>query len=162
VRLQSGRPFMRTFSRLILVITFLTSPAFAQPLADKVPANSLFYFGWRGSEDLGAGYADSHLKAVLDQSNIPAVFNDMIPRAVLRVERANPQIGNVLRSITNVAGPMWRHPCAFFVADFAFQDKDPEVMPHIGVLCQAGNDAQQILGELQKLVEQMPPNRNVP
>src|SRR3954453_7413005 len=117
IRHSPGRPIMRTFSRLIIVtiaIALVSSPAFAQPLADKVPANSLFYFGWRGSEDLGPAYGDSHLKAILDQSNIPAVFSDMIPRAVFRVGRDNPQVGNVLKSITKVAGPMGGQRGRFF------------------------------------------------
>ena len=65
---------MRQILSLLVVVLFV-SPVVAQPLADKVPANSLIYFGWRGSDDLGPGYAESHTKAILDQSNLPAVFS---------------------------------------------------------------------------------------
>ena len=37
----------------------------AQPLADRVPADALLYFGWSGSENIGATYDQSRLKAVL-------------------------------------------------------------------------------------------------
>src|SRR6478672_11953045 len=55
--------FMRRISLVTLLIAFITAPAFAQPLADKVPANPIFYFGWNGSDNLGSSYGDSHLKA---------------------------------------------------------------------------------------------------
>src|SRR3954449_4671962 len=96
LRQTPGRPYMRHFSRIIVAIAFFAAPAFAQPLADKVPANPIFYFGWRGSDDLGPAYADSHLKAILDQSNVRAIFNDMVPRAVARVGRANLDAGMAL------------------------------------------------------------------
>ena len=143
---------MRLLSRMILAITFFASPAFAQPLADKVPANPIFYFGWRGSDDLGPAYAESHMKAVMDQSNIPAVFSDMVPRAVMRIGRENLEAGMALRTATTVAGTMWHHPSAVFLADIDLSGKDP--MPKAAVLCQAGNDTKALLTQLQSLVQQ--------
>src|SRR5436190_16332365 len=133
-RRHNWEAIMRRFSCLLIAITFIASPAFAQPLADKVPANPVFYFGWRGSDDLGPAYADSHLKAVLGESNIPAVFNDMMPRAIARVGFESPEVAQVLRDITSVAGPMWKHPCAFYLADVDLSGEQP--MPKIALLCQ--------------------------
>ncbi|HEX3357232.1 MAG TPA: hypothetical protein VHS31_09695 [Tepidisphaeraceae bacterium] len=136
----------------LFIALFFAADVWAQPLADKVPANSLLYFGWRGSDDLGPAYADSHLKAVLDQCNLRQVFNDMVPRAIMRVGRESPQAADILRSATSIAGPMWRHPCAFYLADIDIDA--PQPMPHAGILCQAGNDAPQLLAKLQTLVQQ--------
>src|SRR5438045_3141481 len=101
-RRHNWEAIMRRFSCLLIAITVIASPAFAQPLADKVPANPVFYFGWRGSDDLGPAYAESHMKAVIDQSNIPAVFSDMVPRAVMRIGRENLEAGMALRTATTV------------------------------------------------------------
>src|SRR4051812_12831007 len=143
---------MRRFSLVLIAVTFLALPAFAQPLADKVPANPLFYFGWRGSDNLGPAYAESHLKAILGESNIPAVFNDMIPRAIARVGIENAEVAQVLRDITSVAGPMWRHPCAVFLADVDLSGDQPT--PKIAVICQAGADSKAVLAQLQRLVNE--------
>src|SRR5438874_13806594 len=116
---------MRNFVCALIAVTFLAALALAQPLADKVPANPVFYFGWRGSDDLGPAYAESHMKAVMDQSNIPAVFSDMVPRAVMRIGRENLEAGMALRTATTVAGTMWHHPSAVFLADIDLSGKDP-------------------------------------
>src|SRR6185436_139162 len=142
---------MRTRLLCLFVTLIFPTSALAQPLADKVPANSILYFGWQGSDNLGPAYADSHFKAVLDQSNIPAVFNDMIPRAIARIGREQPQVAEIMRTVTSMTSPMWHHPCALFLASVDLSGKEPR--PRAGVLCQAGADAQTILPKLQKLIE---------
>jgi hypothetical protein len=142
---------MRTISTLLIAFTFIASSAFAQPLADKVPANPLIYVGWRGSDDLGPAYADSHTKALLAESNIPAVFNDMVPRAVARVARENAQAGEALRIATKIAGTMWHHPTALVLADMDLSGNDP--MPKAAVLCQAGNDSKALLAQFENLLK---------
>jgi hypothetical protein len=142
--------FMRKITALVLVALFFAPKASAQPLADKVPANPVIYFGWSGSDNLGPAYADSHTKALLDQSNFPAVFNDMIPRAVARISMANKDAGEVARTIVSIGSPMWRHPCAFFLADVEIGEKMPSV--HAGILCQAGADGPKLVAQFQKLI----------
>ena len=150
---------MRTLVSGFICAALLTTSALAQPLADKVPANPILYFGWSGSDNLGPAYADSHLKAVLDQSNFPAVFNYMIPSAVMRANRANPQIGEIVRSITSISGPMWRHPCALYLADIDMSQKEP--LPKAAIICKAGNDAPQLLQQLQNLTQQAEPDLHI-
>ena len=58
----------------------------AQPLADLVPADAIIYVGWVGTGSMGAKYETSHFKAVLDASNVPAVFETLLPQFVQRVE----------------------------------------------------------------------------
>src|SRR2546427_13232245 len=70
----------------------IASSASAQPLADRVPADAIVYVGWRGAENV-PGYNESHLKAILDQSNIPAVFSQMLPQLIALASRQDPNAG---------------------------------------------------------------------
>ena len=150
---------------LSLFIGFVFStPLYAQPLADRVPANALIYFGWRGTDDLGPAYNDSHLKAILDQSNYRAVIDQMLPAAMARITLFDPQAAPIIQTVRSIAAPMYRHPTAIFLGDVNIEKhghSDQIVKVKAGVLCQAGSDAPQMLAELQKLVAQMPHDPNV-
>jgi hypothetical protein len=149
---------MRRILLSLFIGFFLGSPLLAQPLADRVPANALIYFGWRGTDDLGPAYNDSHLKAIVDQSNYRAVIDQMLPAAMARITQLNPDAAPVLQTIKAIAAPMYRHPTAIFLGDVTILQQgrgDPLIKPKLGILCQAGSDAPQMLAELQKLVPQM-------
>src|SRR5689334_20714538 len=62
---------------LVLVISFAAS---AQPLADRIPQDAVIYIGWSGSESMGAAYDQSHLKAVVEASNVRELLNESLPR----------------------------------------------------------------------------------
>src|SRR5881227_382126 len=102
-------------SRCILLVSLLCSPlvAIAQPLADKVPADTLFYVGWRGADHLGPGYDQSHLKAVLDASDFSQLINEFIPGVIAKIAQADPQAAQMLPIISAIAKPMWKHPTAW-------------------------------------------------
>src|SRR5688572_33457733 len=68
-------------------ILLLPSILVAQPLADRIPADAVAYIGWQGSEALGEPYAQSHLKAVLAESNLPQFFQEFLPRLADRFEK---------------------------------------------------------------------------
>ena len=57
-----------------------------------------------------------------------------------------------MRTATSVAGTMWHHPSAVFLADVIVDEENP--MPKAAVLCQAGNDSAMLLKKLQSLVQQ--------
>jgi len=56
--------------RAFVIALILIAPlaAFAQPLSDRVPAEALIYIGWQGSESMPANFANSHAKALLDET----------------------------------------------------------------------------------------------
>src|SRR5437868_11486251 len=72
------------WARLFAIVVICITPALAagQALSDRVPADVLIYVGWRGSDGLGPGFQASNLKAVLDESNIPQLLDEFIPKAV--------------------------------------------------------------------------------
>ena len=69
-------------SMLLSISMVLTSPpAHAQALADRIPQDAVAYVGWSGSESMGPGYAGSHLKAVIEASNLAQLASESFPGA---------------------------------------------------------------------------------
>lgn len=146
---MSARPAMR----LCVVISLLFSPlqAFAQPLADRLPQDTLVYFGWRGADALGPGFAGSHLKAVLEASDFSQFINEFIPQVMRRIGQAEPQAGEILPIVGAIHKAMWQHPSAFYFGGLDFPAQgDP--MPRIAVLCDAGPDAPKLVATLKDLI----------
>src|SRR5438128_652582 len=120
------------FVALSLVLSFAANVARAEPpLADRVPADAVIYVGWHGSENL-PGYNESHLKAIVDQSNIPAVFDQLVPQLIAKAGQQDANVGMALRTIADVGSPLWRHPTAIYFAGVNFNG--PEPMPRVGVI----------------------------
>src|SRR5947209_2553065 len=104
-------------SRLAAVLFLFVVPVLAwaqSPLADRVPADAIVYVGWRGSADLGPGYPQSNLKAVLDDSNVPEFIDRFLPEVIDKLGQMNPEAGQVGQLVAAIAKPSWRHPTAFF------------------------------------------------
>ena len=53
----------------ILLTLVFASIAYGQPMAERVPADAVVYVGWQGTDSLN-GYENSHLKGVIDSSNL--------------------------------------------------------------------------------------------
>ncbi|HEX2973125.1 MAG TPA: hypothetical protein VHP11_12385 [Tepidisphaeraceae bacterium] len=133
------------------LLTALLFPlaSWAQPLSDRVPEDAMLYIGWQGSQAMPPAYQASHLKGLLDSSNIPQFFEGFVPQVMDRIIRADPQTASVMQVLRSVGGPLWRHPSAFFFAGADFTSGDPR--PKLGLLCQAGSEADALLGQLQHL-----------
>src|SRR5437870_4282062 len=102
-----------SFSLVILSLA-LVRPAHAQPLADRIPQDAVAYIGWSGSESMGPGYANSHLKAIVDSSNLAQLASESIPRLLERIGKDDEEAQQVTALITAIGGPMWRHPSALY------------------------------------------------
>jgi len=146
---------MRNILIALLAVVIAPIVALAQPLADKVPADAIVYVGWTGSESMGPGLAGSHLKAVLDSSNLGEFFDTFLPAALAKLGQNDPQAGQKLRLLSAIGGPLWGHPSAFYFGGVDFSN--PQMpMPRAALLCDAGKDAAALKNELTNLVQQMP------
>jgi len=136
-------------TRLTFFLVIFTCPlfAFAQPLSDRVPAESVLYIGWQGSESMPAGYAQTHAKALLDDTNIPKVFNEMIPQLIRRLGMENPQAGEGVKIIADIGAVLWRHPTAIYTTGLDFNGP----MPHAAIICNAGKEADVLAEQLGKI-----------
>jgi len=145
------------FARWVFSFVLVLCPALAlaQPLADKVPADALVYIGWQGVESMPAGYQQSHLKAVLDESNIPALVNDFLPRLVERANQANRRAGQQLGLLAAILRPMWKHPTAVYLSAPDWQGAGRGPVPKGAILCEAGGDSDALLEQFNVIAQQM-------
>lgn len=140
-------------NRLTLLLALLLLPvmAFAQPLADRVPEDAVLYIGWQGSQAMPPAYAQSHLKAILDASNLGALFSDFAPRLIAHLGKDNPQVVPISRMVIALGTPLWQHPSALYVGPTDYKAPGAP-RPHVAILCQAGADTDALLGQLTPLV----------
>lgn len=142
-----------------LVVFVLPALACAQPLADRLPEGTVLYFGWRGGDDPGPGYGESHLKAVLAESNLRKVVTQMIPAAIARIAREQPDAEQPLRIAHELMLQGWRKPLALAVTSIDYESFETP-MPKVVLLSKAGADAPALHQRLAALLRELP--RNVP
>src|SRR5258705_5285543 len=99
---------------ILLALLFSSIPALAQPMADRVPADAMVYIGWQGSESLGAPYEKSHLKAVIDSSNIPQLFSEFMPRVIEKMGHGDAQAAAIFRAGYGIGRVYWQKPSALY------------------------------------------------
>lgn len=131
----------------------------AQPLADKLPEGTIVYLGWRGGDDPGPGYADSHLQAILAESNLRKVFTQMVPAAIARIARERRDAEQPLRIAFELMQHGWRKPLALAVTGIDYESFETPV-PKIVLLSKAGADAPALHQRLGGLLRGVP--REVP
>ncbi len=76
---------MRLRISAFLAVMCMPLAALAQPLADRVPADAIIYVGGLGTQSMPAGYAQSHLKALVDASNLQELCKTFLPALIERV-----------------------------------------------------------------------------
>lgn len=124
------------------------------PLVDKIPGDAVLYIGWRGSRDLGEGYDQSHLKAVLDKSNVGEIFTKVLPKLAGMLNDQDPSAGMILNTILSIGGKLWQYPSALYVGKVEFgEGKSP--LPPFAVFCQAGDDSNALAKQLNDMFKQL-------
>src|ERR1700733_13187260 len=101
---------------IIFIAALGTASAFAQPLAEKVPADAIVYLGWRGSEKAPTQYDDSHLKAILDNSKIREAFSQLLPQVMDKIFAKQPAAKQRAQTCEALATQMFKHPTAIYFA----------------------------------------------
>lgn len=133
-----------------LVIFAVSFVAFGQPLVDRIPQDAVVYIGWSGSESMGPLYAESHLKAVIDASNIRELIDQSIPRLLENLGHQDQDAAVVTSFISAIGGPMWRHPSAVYFGGVDVTNPDFP-MPKLAILCDAGKEGKELVAQLDKL-----------
>lgn len=135
-----------------LVVAMASAVAMGQPLSERVPGDAVVYVGWQGSGAMPAAYANSHLKAVLEASTLPEVFSEYLPRLTQRIAREQPMAAGPMQVVTAIGARLWRYPTAYYVADLGWANAAGP-RPRAGLICQAGAEADALLGEIQPLLD---------
>ncbi len=148
---------MRLISAAFAVALLLVAPALAQPLADRVPDDSIIYLGWCGSESVPSTYQGSHLKAVLDNSKMRELFTQFLPQVLDKLIQKEPKAREPLTYGSTFAAMMWKHPTAMYFAGVDMSNPN-KPLPKIGLVCKAGADAPALLKQVSDLLAKAPPD----
>lgn len=139
-----------TISCVLIGVMFGVAPASAQPLADRVPDDAIIYVGWAGVETPGSAYAQSHFKAIVENSKLREFGTQFLPQVAQRIIREEPDAEQPLNAIMTLGAPMWRYPSAIFFSGIDLNGGQPR--PRFGIICRAGKDAEKVKAELDDLL----------
>jgi prepilin-type processing-associated H-X9-DG protein len=137
---------------IISCVALICVPVSAQPLADRVPSDAAVYFGWKGTENLGSAYSGSHLKAVLDSSDLVNAWEKLRPQLLQKLAEQNPEQQQIAADVVSVLATLARHPSAFAFSGMNFDANQP--MPKQALVCRAGTESASLLEKLGKLASQ--------
>jgi prepilin-type processing-associated H-X9-DG protein len=138
---------------LALALAVLAVPARSQPLADRAPEDTIAYIGWAGADAPGAGYDASHLKGVIQGSDLPKFFNEFLPRVLQRAAQGQPDAARGMAG-WSASVHLWRHPTAIFFAGIENTLTGP--MPKLTLVCRAGEDAEAMRQQWEAAVANEP------
>ena len=139
---------------LFVSLAFGSRPLLAQALADRVPAAAVVYVGWAGADNPGSGYAGSHLKGVVEASDLAKFFNDFLPKVIERAARGEAGGAEALAGLSATAH-MWRHPVALYFTGMEM-NAPAGPYPRMTVVCRAGADADALERQLRDAVSKQP------
>ncbi|MCC6424834.1 MAG: DUF1559 domain-containing protein [Phycisphaerales bacterium] len=115
--------------------------AFGQGLDQHVPGEgTVVYLQWKGTEALREPYNGSRLKKVVDQSNLPALFSEFLPRVVEKIKKESPLDAQVLGNWLEAMELLGQHPTAIWWGGFA-KATGQRPLPRLAVVCEAGDGA---------------------
>lgn len=141
------------------IVSLLTCPVLAAmpPLVDRVPANTIEYLGFAGTDALGPAYDKSHLKAVLGHTNFADVIHDEMPRLRQLIQDKNSINAAQLEAIENGLRLAVHHPVCVFIASV---DDPGKPMPDAagGVLIDAGDDTAELEKDFASARDDSPAN----
>ena len=133
----------------------LAADAADAPLAGRVPSGAIVYAGWAGSDAAGAAMEGTRTGALLEQTSLPELVEDYIPRAAAALARQNGDRNAeaLTRNITELAQSAWQYPTvlAFGGVDWNSEINNGEPMPKIMIVCNAGDAAPQLRAKVNEL-----------
>jgi prepilin-type processing-associated H-X9-DG protein len=120
-------------------------------MVDQIPDDAIVYAGWTSGRDLKEAYANSHLKRLIDASNLRSAFDDFLPQILDKIGSASPQDAQSTRRLTSVLRILLRHPAAVYFEGLDLTDPAMP-LPKIGLVCDAAKDADQLQRDLKALI----------
>lgn len=141
-----------------VVVAILVVPAFGQPLADKVPADAVVYIGWRGTDNLGKGYDQSHLKAMVELSQFDVMWAQAWPKLIQKATQGDANKRQEMEDVGTLLATLWHRPVAMAFSGVELKDK---MLPKMAVLIDGGKEANKIADALTHMIEKEP-NPDVP
>lgn len=123
------------------VVLIAAAVAPAQPLADRLPADTIVYLGFTGTQNV-PGFAGTHAEALLQQSNLPEIFRQVIPQAIAKAKQKQPGDAEQMQAAYEIASLVARNPTAVFFAGLRMPEQGGEPLPKLGIVCRVGGEAE--------------------
>lgn len=136
----------------LVALLLLPVTVWGQTLAEKVPADAMLYVGWKGSDALGAAYDQSHLKAILDGTDLSMLGSDAFAKSLGDlVGREDPQLGQQLPALLGAGKELLQYPTALYVS------RGAQGMPALALIVDAGANAGVLANKLKAGPAGQPP-----
>ncbi len=135
---------------IAIAVSCLACTASAQPLTDRVPADATLYFGWRGTDTLGATYDNSHLAAVMKGSGLRGLVDVTLPQLLAKMPQDKPEEAANVQVTIKLLQHAWARPTVVFVGIGPDARGKPE--SKLGFICDAGDVAADFQKSLEGLV----------
>ncbi|CAN5476052.1 hypothetical protein BH09PLA1_BH09PLA1_10950 [soil metagenome] len=157
------RSILCAFIAIVSISGAFARAASAPPMSDQVPDDAIIYFGWSGAEAFAAApeYQQSHLKALLDNSNMRQVAQELIPKLLAKAaQQGGEEAATAVDTFKLVGGTLWNYPSAAY---FTVEMGNGNPMPHGAIFSRAGKDALTIQKRMDELLAQLnaPPEARV-
>ncbi len=140
---------MRFIFTIIFAAMIAPAVSFGQALADRVPGDAEIYAGWSGTDSIGPGYDQSHLKAILDASQLGQFVRDSIPRLIGVIAQKDPESAKQVGRAIDILAPLVVHPTAFYFGGMV----QGAPLPKIALICEAGADGDKVVTEVNQLLQ---------
>lgn len=141
--------------RTVLLSLCICVLAPAQALVDRVPADAMVYVGWRGTTDLGDGFAGSHAEAITKESKLSVLIDQTFPALVKFASSKSAQAGPIAEASRMILTSAWRYPTAIIVTPGGVVTQG---VPRFAMVCKPGKDADKLLQQLNFIVAQLGPD----
>jgi hypothetical protein len=137
----------------LFIFAILLSPVSAQPMVDQVPPDAIVYVGWTSGQGLKEAYANSHLKKLIDDSNLPLLLDDFLPKVFAKVGPSRSYAVEARQRAADIIRILLHHPAALYFEGLDLTHR-ARPMPRLGLVCDAGDDADQLQKDLSVLNSQ--------
>ena len=118
-----------------------------QVLADKAPANTLIYVGFKGTEALSGQYEASHLRAVIDGTDWNVVLSEKFHDQLAKLMARNDQeLADAWPAIVAAFKSALTHPTALCIG------ASDRGQPTLALICDAGNEAAAVLEKFKAAI----------
>lgn len=145
--------FRKIVGSVALGVAVMCGVAHAQPVADRVPADAIVYFGFSGTDAM-PGYSGTHAEALLNASSLPQVFRQVLPAGIKKLAQREPEGAAHAQQAYDSLAILTRKPTAFFISGLKFEEGRDEPTPRLGLICRAGAaDAEKIRVQVQALID---------
>lgn len=139
----------------LIAIIHVPARAAEDPFLAVAPDDAVVYVSWAGTKQLGPAYANSRLKGLVDDAKLSDLFDDIYEALgnVAEME-GEPDAKQAIDLASRLTDSMQAHRTAMWIRRVPPQAGMPV---QVVVLCQAGDQAKQLVGQFEALLEKENP-----